>query len=73
MTDDKDKIRKQGDRVGKEDNKDTSLRADPETLHTTDPQDEMKGPLSSVMQNISDAAKNEVSEEEANKEKEEDS
>ena len=73
MTDDKDKIRKQGDRVGKEDNKDTSLRADPETLHTTDPQDEMKGPLSSVMQNISDAAKNEVSEEEADKEKEEDS
>ena len=71
MTED-DKIRKQGDRVGKEDNKDTPLRADPETLHTTDPQDEMKGPLSSIMQNISDAAKNEVSEEEANKEKEED-
>ncbi len=71
MTDDKN--RKQGDRVGKEDNKDTALRADPETLHTPDPQDEMKGPLSSIMQNISEAANDEVSREEADREKEADS
>jgi hypothetical protein len=25
---------------------------DPETLHTTDPQEEMKGPVSSLMNNI---------------------
>ena len=70
MTDDKNKH--QGDRVGKEDNKDAAVKADPETLHTTDPQDQMKGPISSIMQNISDAAKDEVSKEEADKEKEED-
>ena len=68
-----DNNKNQGDRVGKEDNKDAAVRADPETLHTPDPQDKMKGPLSSIMQNISDAANDEVSQEEADKEKEEDS
>lgn len=62
----------QGRRVGKKENKDAKLRADPETLHTPDPQDEMKGPVSSIMQNIANAARNEVSQEEADKEKEED-
>ena len=30
-------------------NNDASLRPDPETLHKTDPQDNMEGPVSSLM------------------------
>lgn len=30
-------------------NNDTPLRPDPETLHTTDPQENMEGPVSSLM------------------------
>ena len=33
-------------------NKDAALKSDPGTLNTTDPQEHMKGPLSSLMQNI---------------------
>lgn len=33
-----------------------AVKPDPETLHNTDPQDNMKGPVSSVMQNIKDTA-----------------
>ena len=29
---------------------------DPETLHTTDPQEHMKGPVSSIMQSVKDKA-----------------
>jgi len=32
--------------------KDSSLKPDPETLHTTDPQEHMEGPVSSVVQNV---------------------
>lgn len=47
----------------------TGLKPDPETLHTTDPQEHMKGPVSSTMQNIKEEAnKNDnVSKEEADK------
>jgi len=38
-----------------EQNKDASVKPQPETLHTTDPQDEMKGPLSSVVQSGKEA------------------
>ena len=38
------------------DKKDTGLAPNPETLHTTDPQEHMKGPVSSTMQNIKDEA-----------------
>ncbi|HEY0679835.1 MAG TPA: hypothetical protein VGD17_16240 [Chitinophagaceae bacterium] len=31
-------------------------KPDPETLHTTDPQEHMKGPISSVMHNIQENA-----------------
>jgi hypothetical protein len=50
-----------------------ALAPDPETLHTTDPQDHMKGPVSSAMQNIKEEAnKNDkVSKEEADKKKDE--
>ena len=33
----------------KNDNEDASLKPDSETLHKTDPQDNMKGPVSSLM------------------------
>ncbi|MHA4846105.1 hypothetical protein ACX0G7_18150 [Flavitalea antarctica] len=35
-----------------EDNKKPLAKPDEETLHTTDPQENMKGPLSSLMQGI---------------------
>ena len=48
-------------------------KPDPETLNTTDPQEHMKGPVSSVMQNIKEEAnKNDkVSKEEADKKRDE--
>jgi hypothetical protein len=48
-------------------------KPDPETLHTTDPQENMKGPVSSFMQNIKEEAnKNDkVSKEEADKKRDE--
>ena len=50
-----------------------ALKPDPETLHTTDPQEYMKGPVSSSMQNIKKQANknDEVSKEEADKKREE--
>jgi len=32
--------------------KDAPLKPDPETLHKTDPQDNMEGPISSIVQSI---------------------
>jgi len=60
----------------KKEEKDKSQPAskpDPETLHTTDPQENMKGPISSFMQNIKEEAnKNDkVSKEEADRKREE--
>jgi hypothetical protein len=41
----------------KEKEKKTGIRQpDPETLHTTDPQEHMKGPVSSIMQKVKDKA-----------------
>ena len=47
-------------------------KPDPETLHTTDPQENMKGPVSSVMQNIKEEAEENDAEskEEADEKKE---
>ncbi len=47
MENDKDKKKKQDNPVSK---------PDPETLHKTDPQDNMEGPVSSIMQNIKEDA-----------------
>ena len=48
------------------------LQPDPETLHTTDPQEHMKGPVSSTMNKIKDEAEknDKVSKEEADQERE---
>ena len=57
------------DKKENKDKKKTGLAPDPETLHTTDPQEHMKGPLSSTMQNIKEEANknDEVSQGEADK------
>ena len=52
--------------------KDELTNPDPETLHKTDPQENMRGPVSSVVQEIKETSeKNDVeSKEEADKKKE---
>lgn len=40
----------------KKEKKDPPLKPDPETLHTTDPQENMKGPVSSFMQNLKETS-----------------
>jgi hypothetical protein len=61
------------DKKTDKDNKDAPVKPNPETLHTTDPQEHMKGPVSSGMQNIKEEAEknNAESKEEADKKKEE--
>jgi len=61
------------DKKEKKDKKNTGLAPDPETLHTTDPQEHMKGPVSSTMQNIKEEANknDEVSKGEADRKREE--
>ena len=61
------------EKIENKDKKGSGLAPDPETLHTTDPQEQMKGPLSSTMQNIKDEAnKNDkVSQGEADKKRNE--
>ncbi len=51
------------------DKKDAPLKPDPETLHTTDPQENMEGPISSVMQNIKEGAEDDETKESADKKK----
>ena len=43
-------------KTAKKDNKDAIVKPDPETLHTTDPQDHMEGPISSIVQNVKEEA-----------------
>jgi hypothetical protein len=49
------------------------LKPDPETLHKTDPQDNMKGPVSSFMQGVKDEGEknDEETKKEADKKKDE--
>ena len=54
----------------KESNKDVAVKPDPETLHTTDPQEHMEGPLSSLMHKTGHAFESEKSEKEAKEKKE---
>lgn len=50
-----------------------AVQPDPETLHTTDPQEEMKGPISSIVQAAKEKVEenNEESQEEATKKRDE--
>ncbi len=52
--------------------KDASIKNDPKTLHTPDPQDEMQGPISSLVQGAKDnIEENNESKQEADEKKEE--
>lgn len=50
---------------------DSTLKPEPETLHTPDPQDNMKGPLSSLMHNTGENFDTDKTHKQAEKEKEE--
>ena len=60
------KQKRDKERKGK---KDASLKPDPETLHKTDPQEKMEGPISSIVQNIKEGAEDDESKESADKRK----
>ena len=64
---------KSKDKKEKKDKKAPALKPDPETLHTTHPQQHIKGPVSSTIQSIKEEAnKNDnVSKEEADRKREE--
>ena len=50
-------------------NKDAIVQPDPETLKTTDPQDHMEGPISSLMQKASEGLDPNTTREQADEEK----
>ena len=62
---------KQNEKKGKDKTK-PALKPDPETLHKTDPQEHMEGPVSSVMQNIADSSENNNAETKAEADKKKD-
>lgn len=51
-------------------NEGETIKPDPETLHTTDPQKNMEGPLSSLMHKTGKSLENDQTKEEADEEKE---
>ena len=53
----------------KEQNKDAPIKPDPKTLNTTDPQDEMEGPISSLVQGAKEGMEDDETKEEADEEK----
>jgi hypothetical protein len=53
-------------------NNDSTIKPEPETLHTTDPQEKMEGPVSSLMQSAKEAFENKETKEEADEKKEKD-
>lgn len=48
----------------KEENNDAAVKPDPETLNTTDPQEHMEGPISSLMQEAGESFEKEKSKDE---------
>ncbi len=52
---------KSEDNISKANNKDAALKPDSETLHTTDPEEHMEGPLSSLMKKAEDSFESEDS------------
>ena len=70
MTDKQNK--KDSSDASETDNKKTGLQSDPETLHTTDPQENMQGPVSSVVQSVKEKVEedDEESKAEADRKKE---
>ena len=66
MTDEKTEKNKES-----EDNKDAAVKPDLETLHTTDPQEHMEGPISTLMHKLGDDFESDKAEEEVKQKKEE--
>ena len=54
----------------KESNKNAVVKPDPETLNTTDPQEHMEGPISSLMHKLGSDFESEEAEKEAKEKKE---
>lgn len=52
-----------------DDNENAPVKPDPETLHKTDPQENMKGPVSSAMHKTAKTFETDKSQEQANKER----
>lgn len=50
---------------------DSSIQPEPETLHTTDPQDNMEGPISSLIHGTGESFDTDKTPKQADKEKEE--
>jgi len=53
----------------KEQHKDASVKPEPETLNTPDPQDKMEGPISSLVQGVKEGLEDDETKKEADKEK----
>lgn len=60
-------------KTNKADEKKPAIKPDPETLHKTDPQDNMKGPVSSLVNGVKEAVEenDKESKEEATKKRDE--
>ncbi len=50
---------------GENNEENNSIKPDPETLHTTDPQEHMKGPVSSSLEKLGESFDSDESKEEA--------
>jgi hypothetical protein len=61
---------KNANKPEKDENKDASVKPAPETLHTTDPQEHMEGPISSLIKKAGEGFDTKKSKEEADEEKE---
>ena len=53
----------------KDEAKDAPIKPDPETLHKTDPQENMEGPVSSLMHDAGDTFDSDETKEEADRKK----
>lgn len=68
MTQNEDKKKELDKKEAEKQNADASVKPDPETLHTTDPQDHMKGPISSLVHGVQESMEDNDKEEERDKE-----
>jgi len=60
-----------GKKNEKDNNQDAPVKPEPETLHTTDPQEHMEGPISSLMHETGESFDTDETKEEADEEKDE--
>ena len=61
---------KEENKSNEEQNKNAIVKPEPETLHTTDPQEHMEGPISSLMHKTGKGFDTDESKEEADEKKE---